>query len=313
MRSDRAASPHLLSPSGLVLIGITLLLWGSSFPAIRRALPDYPPLGIAGLRLLVAAILLGILTIWRPIRGLTRRDYGMAALAGLFGFSLCQALLSYGETRVVSGTASLMLASAPIFTGVVSSFLFGEKVRLAGWLGLVVSLVGVAVVSWDASGGFALNAAALALLVAAFGQGVYFSLIRPVAERCGAVAATTIATWAGAAALLPFAVMSMGRIPSASLPASLSILFLGIFPGAIGYVVWSEALRRAPAAIAGSFLFLVPLVAALVGWAWLGEKLGLGALVGGLLIIAGVAVVNWSRRRAATAPLAQSALVAEAK
>jgi drug/metabolite transporter (DMT)-like permease len=73
------------------------------------------------------------------------------------------------------------------------------------------------------------------------------------------------------------------------------VIYLGIFPGALGYVCWAYVLSRLPAARAGVFLYLVPAFALLIAWLWLGEQPAAQALLGGALVVAGVVVVNRTR------------------
>jgi drug/metabolite transporter (DMT)-like permease len=78
-------------------------------------------------------------------------------------------------------------------------------------------------------------------------------------------------------------------------------VYLGIFPGLIGYAGWSYVLARIPASRAGTFMYFTPLGAIFIAWFWLGELPGLPALIGGCFIIAGVVIVNVLGRRPRTA------------
>jgi drug/metabolite transporter (DMT)-like permease len=86
------------------------------------------------------------------------------------------------------------------------------------------------------------------------------------------------------------------HLPAASAEATLAVIYMGLFPGAIGYISWSYALSRLPAVKAGSFLYLIPAVAIFIAWVWLGEAPELSAWRG-RINLAGVLVVNWRGRR----------------
>ena len=103
---------------------------------------------------------------------------------------------------------------------------------------------------------------------------------------------TTWAIWAGTLLLLPFAGGLVGEMLGAPIRDTLAVVFLGVGPAALAYVTWAIVLSRLPASRASSILFVVPVVAFLVGWVWLGEAPTLIDLVGGIFAMGGVALVN---------------------
>jgi drug/metabolite transporter (DMT)-like permease len=103
---------------------------------------------------------------------------------------------------------------------------------------------------------------------------------------------TTWAIWAGTLLLLPFAGGLIGQVRIAPAADTLAVVYLGAGPAALAYATWAVVLSRMPASRASSFLFAVPVVAFLVGWAWLGEAPVLADIAGGLLAMGGVALVN---------------------
>lgn len=132
----------------------------------------------------------------------------------------------------------------------------------------------------------------LLVLLAAFLQSLYFVLQKPYLKRYRPFEFTTYAIWAGTLGLLVFWPGLPAEIGAAPPEATLAAVYLGIFPAALAYVTWAYVLARFPASRAASFLYLVPGVATLIAWLWLGEVPGWLALFGGVIALAGVIIVN---------------------
>jgi drug/metabolite transporter (DMT)-like permease len=115
-------------------------------------------------------------------------------------------------------------------------------------------------------------------------------------NRYSAFECTSYAIWTGTIFLLLFSPGLLTEISLAPLSATGAAIYLGIFPGALGYVCWSYALSRLSGSTAASFLYLVPLVAIGISWLWLGEVPSLLALWGGVLVLAGVILVNTRKK-----------------
>ena len=103
---------------------------------------------------------------------------------------------------------------------------------------------------------------------------------------------TSYSIWAGTIPLLYFAPGLVSQLPTAAPSATLAIIYLGIFPAAIAYVLWNYALARMPASILSSFLYLAPVLAMAIAWVWLGELPTVLTIVGGGVAIVGVIVVQ---------------------
>lgn len=137
---------------------------------------------------------------------------------------------------------------------------------------------------------------ALLVLAAAIAAAIYTVWQRPCLERYGGLQFATYAIWAGTATLLPFLPALWRELPQASAASTWAVVYLGVFPGAIGYICWAIIVSRMPASRAGTFLYVVPVAAALIAWLWLGEVPGSNALIGGVLALSGVILVNRLRR-----------------
>ncbi len=287
----------------IVAVAVTVISWGSAFAGIRAGLQGYSPAHLALLRYIIGSLALLAYAAAARLPLPQRRDLPGLALLGLVGIAFYNVALSYGEVGVPAGTASLLIASTPVWMALLATVVYRERLRLWGWLGIGLSFGGVATIALGTGGGLRLEPRALVVLVCALASSLYSLGQKPYLARYSALACTAYAIWGGTAFLLPFAGGLLAEMRAAPPAATAAVAYLGIAPGALGYLTWSYILARVPAARAGSFLYLVPVFAMLTAWLWLGEVPAALALVGGALVLAGVIVVNqWGKKVAA--PLA---------
>jgi drug/metabolite transporter (DMT)-like permease len=290
----------------LAAVLFTVITWASAFPAIRAVLVTYhraySPGPLALLRFLIASAVLAILAPFARV-GLPRlRDVPGLALLGACGVAIYHLLLNYGALTVPAGPTALLVNTAPIFTALLAMLFLGERLAPWGWVGIVVSFTGAAVIAGTKKGGLAVEPGALMILLAAVIVAVYFVGQKPYLRRYGAMAVTTYALWSGTLLLGGFTPTLWRELHAAPLHATMAVVYLGVFPAALAYATWSYALANMPASVAGSFMYISPPTAFLIAWVWLGERPGIGAVVGGTLAIAGVVIVNtWGKRRRVSA------------
>jgi drug/metabolite transporter (DMT)-like permease len=211
---------------------------------------------------------------------------------GFLGFTAYNIALNAGQQEVQAGTASFIVASAPIWMAIFAALFLGERLKIWGYAGILLSFSGVTLISLSRGNGLSFNQFALFIVAAAMLQASYSISQKPLLKRYPPIALVSYAVWAGTLFLLIFLPDLWREIQTASLEATGAVLYMGIFPGAIAYVAWSVALSRLPASVAGSFLYLVPAFAVLIAWFWLGEIPAAMALAGGVLVALGVYVVN---------------------
>ena len=293
-----AASSRALP--GAVAATVTVVFWGSAFAGIRAGLHSYSPAHLALLRFLSASAALALITALRALRGTASpgirlprlRDVPLVGALGLLGFSFYNIALNIGETTIAAGPAALLIQTLPIWTTLAAIIFLGERLLPLGWVGIGVSFAGAVLIALDKGSGFSVGWGAGLILLASLSASAYNILQKSMLSRYGPVELTTLAIWAGTVLLLPFSGGLVGEMRAAPLADTLAVLYLGVGPAALAYVTWAVVLSRLPASRASSTLFVVPVVAFLSGWVWLGEAPALLDVAGGVLAMGGVAIVN---------------------
>ena len=255
--------------------------------------PDgYGPGEVALLRFGTASLVLAAYAIVTRMRLPAARDLPRILLAGFLGITVYHVALNFGEVRVSAGAASLLIAAGPIFTAMMSVAFLRERLTGIGWVGIAVAFAGVAVISLGESGGVRFEPAALLVLLAAVATAAYFIITKRALRGHSALEFTAYAIWAGTVPMLVFAPGLARQFPHAASSATLAVVYLGVFPAAIAYVLWSYALAKMPASLLSTFLYLTPVLAMAIAWVWIGEVPALLTIVGGLVAIGGVVIVQ---------------------
>lgn len=275
---------------------ICVVLWATAFPGIRAGLRDYSPFHLVVFRFLVAAAALGAIALFRRPAPLQARDLLRVVALGIMGMTIYPLALTYGELTISAGTASVLVNLSPVFTALFAAPILRERLSVLSWCGIALAFAGAAVIALRGDRSLSLSAGALAVLLAAMTQGAQFVLSKSLVARYDPLSLTMYSVWFGTAVDVLLARGFVTAVRSASIEATLAIVFLGLFPTVIATASWSHALRRVDASFAAAFLYLIPPVAVLIGWLWLGEVPGFPTIAGGCLAILGVILVRRGAR-----------------
>ena len=275
-----------------IALTISLVLWASAFAGIRLGLRGFGPGQLALLRFAVASIALLVYALITHLPLPAPRDIPMLFVMGFLGFTVYHVGLNAGEVVVPAGAASFIVASVPVFSTLLAVIFLRERLTALGWLGAFVSFGGVAIISLGTGTGLKFEPAALFIVLAAFGESLYFVIQKPYLSRYTGLQLTTYTIWTGTFFMLIYLPGLISQLGKASIESTLAVVYLGIFPAAIGYVLWSVALSRADVSRVTSTLNLSPILSLIIALLVLGEVPSPLSVLGGLITVTGVIMLN---------------------
>ncbi len=294
--------------SELELLSV-VLFWGLNFVVIKIVLEVMHPHVMNIFRLLSAALLLGLIyhrrvggsmkAFWAPLRS----DPVAFIVLSIIGWVIYQIAFITGLYYTTAGNGAMIMASAPIWTAVLALIIGTERLSLFAWLGMLVSIGGTAVIVAFGSAEVDLSSDLLLgnaiVLFAAMLWGSYTALTRPLVDKHSPISVTVLAL------LIALPPMALLAIPYWDLvdwvlitPLYwLAIFFSGALSTGVAIVFWNAAVKTLGASHTAAFGNLVPLIALVSSFFILGDAILPVQIAGGTLIIGGLVVMRWARRR----------------
>ena len=271
------------------------ILWGTAFMAIKAGLAYIPPVLFAGFRYDIAGVtMLGYAAYatdnWRPQ---SCSDWATVAVGSVLIIALYNAFLFIGQQGVTSGVAAILVALNPILaTGFSRVFLPDERLTTVGVIGLLLGIVGVALVARPNPSNLLTNdfvAAGFVLLAA-----VCVALGSVLVQRTeSGISTEGMVAWSNALGAVILHLVSAG-LPSESIssvtisPGSvIAVVYLAVFASAIGYFIYFDLLDRLGAIEINLVSYAAPIFAAISGWLVLSETLDLLSIIGFVVIFGG--------------------------
>jgi drug/metabolite transporter (DMT)-like permease len=305
------ARAHRPTWKTLLAFAIIYFVWGSTFLAIRVGVHEVPPFLLAAIRFLIAGFVLYGWTIARGERSPGKRQWASVSLLAILIFVFDYGLLFWAEQRVPSGLAAVMLATIPVFMALSEIiFLRTQRLTLRLALALLIGLVGVAVLvsrSLDLGGAPIDRLGALALIVAAISWSIASALTRKLPLPPSKVMSSGAQMLAGGV-FLAITSTALGEFRnfypgSVSRAAWLALLYLIVAGSIIAFTAYVWLIHHESPTKVGTYAYVNPVVAVLLGYFLGGEALGLRTILGTLFVLISVVVITTTRaKKTAAAP-----------
>lgn len=282
------------------------LIWGSTWLFIKLGLEDLPPISFAGIRFLIATIVLfSIVRVRKLSLPRTRQDWWLVLVTGVLSFALNYGLLFWGEQRTSSGLAAILQTIIPVFgLALAHYYIPNERMTWSKVGGVLFGIAGVVVIFSDQLTGEGPSAFAgsVAIVVGAFcvaysnvllkarGSHIDPAVLAAGQMACGFIP-LLIVGWAAEGS--PFAFHWTGQ-------AVFSLFYLALVGSCCAFLLFYWLLRRVEVTKTMLISLVTPVMAVLLGLWWLNERVTSHIIIGGVCIMAGIALNIYRSKRAHT-------------
>lgn len=282
-----------------IALASVYVVWGSTYLAIRVAVRTMPPLLMASVRFLIAG---GLLYVWAIRRGdredrPTQAHWKSAFVVGTALLLGGNGLVVIAERTVDSGIASLLVATVPLWMVLMSRFVLRETVSWREGIGVAVGFSGVALLVQPGNGDGVTGPVLLVLASVAWAAGSLYARNAPFPAR--PLVGTAMQMLAGGVALGIAGVAGgeIGRVrfEAMSLESILGFVYLIVFGSLVGFTAYAWLLRVARTSLVSTYAYVNPVVAVLLGWGVLGERITPRVLIAGVVIVGAVALIVSAR------------------
>jgi drug/metabolite transporter (DMT)-like permease len=280
---------------GLVFGGLCFV-WGSTWLAIKVGLGFLPPITFAGIRFVIASGLLASYAIARKIEfPRDANSWRVMLFLSLSQIAVPYALTFWGEQYMTAGLTSLLFATLPFFVAVFAHLMIpGERVTARKVLAMLLCFIGVAII-FSRELMFTPNSfwGGIAVIVSAGTAGCANVVGKKYSESINSTVNVVVQMGVGAILLVAAALLLEHGISLSFDPTSVfAILYLAVIGSTFAFAALYWLYTRMEVTRISLFTFITPIVAVLLGWLILGEKVDLNVAIGGSLILVGVVLLN---------------------
>jgi drug/metabolite transporter (DMT)-like permease len=294
-------------------MGVVITIWGVAYTFIARGLQDLSPLGLASVRHVVAVLgFVPLFVLWKDVRRLPeKRDLPRYLFIGVLTVIVYHVALYTGQVDIPPGAAALEVSCVPAMTALLSFAILRERMPPLKVAGLALAFAGVAVVAVLGTPGADARLVGLSVIVLLAPLSTALTTVfgKRLAKKYGGAHVAAWTMLSGTAALLPWGLpLTVGEWAHVTLGGWLAVLYLGLLSTTLAFVLYFHSLKHLQPTEVTVYILLMPIVAVLYAAATVGEPVTGFLVVGGALILGGVATVNLASARAARQAALEAAL-----
>lgn len=281
-----------LGGSTMLAAMLMVLMWGSSPVATKIGLGSYAPGQWTLLRFLITAAAMLLIVAVTRLRPPRREDILPMLGLGVIGISINQLCFSFAMQRVDAGTATFLVATVPVMAAILARVILHERLTPAGWAGIALTVAGTVILVLGQGRSVSFTIGALTLLLGALSEALYYIFQKPMLRK---YTSSEVSAWTLIASTIPLLIF-LPALPAQLAAAAPLHTGLGVYAalgaGVIGYLCMSVTNARMPASASAVLMALLPPVALLFSWWWLGTIPPVISIAGGLVSLAGVLLVT---------------------
>ncbi len=275
---------------------LMISLWASAFPVIQIGLESFSPQHLAFVRLSIASVVLLVIAIATRMRLPDIKDIPLLLALGFLGFTVYHTALNIGEKTVSAGIASLLISTTPIFSAFLAIFFFHETFGKRKWIGSAVSFAGVALLTFSKENFVHSANGILLILLAALAESIYIVCQKDLLKKYGFLSFVTYSIWGATISMLIFLPGLGTDFLNISFRSAISVIYLGLFPTVIPYIILAYLTSRVGSAEAAISLYLTPALSFFLAWLLLKDIPSVASIVGSIITLCGVLLTHSKRR-----------------
>lgn len=295
-------SKKSLSSSTDILLLLMVTIWGFNFSVLKIVLREFLPMSFNILRFISASVsLFMILFLLRKKILIEKKDWKKIILLGIIGHTCYQLLFIYGISNTTASNASLIMASVPILTGLISSLSGYEKVRPIGWIGIFFSFFGIFLIMRANPADFNFASAHfkgnVLIFLSAMSWAIYTVIAKPMLKKYSPLKLTAVTMGIGTILLIPFSINELKHQnwQNISNAAWMGLIYSSLMAIALGYVIWYKGVEKAGTTRTAIYSNLTPVLAAFFAWQILSEVLTIYHLIGAGIIFTGIYLTHFNK------------------